>query len=515
MPGKLRVLIVEDNERDAALLMRELKRGGFDLDWERVDTPEAMNEALERQTWQLVVSDYAMPRFSASAALAIVKNRGIDVPFIIVSGTVGEETAVEAMRSGAHDFMPKGKFTRLIPAIKRELREAAVRAERAAIELQLQRAQKMEALGQLTGGIAHDFNNLLGVIIGNIDLLLETLPPGSEQVEWAEAALNSAMRGGELTRRLLAFARRQPMHTQLVQLNERLPEMIAVLRRTLGEGISIEAALDEGLWATRVDPSRVEDALLNLAINARDAMPEGGTLLIETANRALDQEAAQMFTDVEPGDYVVLSITDTGTGMPPEVVERALEPFFTTKEPGRGTGLGLSMVYGFARQSGGHLNIYSEVGVGTTIRLYLPRALAVGEQGSGEAERAKPLASGGERILVVDDNAELRRVVVRLLSSLGYRVAEAGSGPEALALLDAGEGYDLLYTDVGLPGGMNGYELASEARIRRPDIKLVFTTGYAKIQPADQIGLGPLLRKPCRAHEIAGTIREVLDGEIG
>ncbi|HEV8679360.1 MAG TPA: response regulator, partial [Stellaceae bacterium] len=348
MPKPLRVLIVEDSDDDAELLLRELRRRGFAPVFERVETRQAMMAALG-QAWDVVVSDWAMPQFSASDALALLQEMQHDLPFIIVSGTVGEEAAVAAMQAGAHDFIAKGRLTRLIPAIEREMREAAGRAERRMMEQQIRQTQKMEAMGQLTGGIAHDFNNLLGVIVANGDLLLEAVKGNAEQAELTSEILSSALRGAELTHGLLAFARQQPLSLQTVDLNANLPRAIAILHRTLGEGVSITTNLMDGLWQTRVDPSLVENALLNLAINARDAMPNGGTLAIETANAQLDEHYAALHPEVVPGDYVMLSMTDTGTGMPPDIIERAMEPFFTTKEPGKGTGLGLSMVYGFAK----------------------------------------------------------------------------------------------------------------------------------------------------------------------
>jgi signal transduction histidine kinase len=514
MGQKLRVLIVEDNERDAALLIRELKRGGYDLAFERVETPEAMAAAIEQQVWDLVISDYAMPRFGAPAALAMVRKAGLDLPFIIVSGTVGEDVAVEAMRAGACDFMSKGEFTRLLPAIDRELREAALRADHRAIENHLRQAQKVEAIGQLTGGIAHDFNNLLGVIVGNLDMLLETLKTDAARAEMASGALNAALRGAELTKRLLAVARQQPLSARVIDLNERLPGMIAMLRRTLGEDIHISASLADGLWPARADPSQVEDTLLNLAINARDAMPNGGALSIETANVALDERYVATHTEAMPGDYVMLSVTDTGVGMPPEVIERATEPFYTTKPPGKGTGLGLSMIYGFAKQSDGHLGIYSEVGVGTTVKLYLPRAQSIDAGSDSDSPGGAELEPGGESIAVVDDNPELRKVAVRRLTSLGYKCREAENGPTALMLFESGERFDLLFTDIGLPDGISGYELAKLAQQRQPWLKVLFTTGYAKVQKrkGDEAQEAvPMLRKPYRGKELAEKVRTVLD----
>jgi signal transduction histidine kinase len=515
MATPIKVLIVEDNEDDAELLLRALRRGGYEPEYERVETPEAMKAALE-QPWDAVVSDWAMPHFSAEAALRVLQESGHDLPFIIVSGTVGEEAAVAAMLAGAHDFMAKGRTARLIPAIQREMREATGRAERRAIERQLRHTQKMEAMGQLTGGIAHDFNNLLGVIVANADLLLDTVRGNPQQVELANEILASALHGADLTHRLLAFARQQPLSSELIALNEQLPRLITILTRTLGETIAISTVWGADLWETRVDPSQIQDALLNLAINARDAMPAGGTLTIETANAVLDEHYAALHPDVSAGEYVLLSITDTGSGMSPEILERVLEPFFTTKEIGKGTGLGLSMVYGFVKQSGGHLSIYSELGVGTTVRLYLPRARGEAVPDAIAEQPAEAPAVTGEAILLVDDNAALRRVTLRRLSALGYSIEEAEDGPSALALLDAGKHFDLLFTDIGLPGGLNGYELADEARRRQPGLKVLFTTGYGgNGGSAHPHAVTHLLRKPYRSDELAAKLRAALaDNEI-
>jgi PAS domain S-box-containing protein len=386
--------------------------------------------------------------------------------------------------------------------------------ERQAIEEQLRQAQKVEAIGQLTGGVAHDFNNLLGVIVGNLDMLQDLVRSDPEGSELAQSALNAALRGAELTKRLLAVARQQPLAARVIDLNERLPGIVAMLQRTLGENIHLNTRLGDGLWAARADPSQVEDTLLNLAINARDAMPDGGTLTIETGNVTLDEHFAASRTEITPGDYVMLSVTDTGVGMAPEVIARATEPFFTTKPAGKGTGLGLSMIYGFAKQSGGHLSIYSEVGVGTTMRLFLPKAQTEEAGVEGARPTAATLSGGGESILVVDDNHELRQVSVRRLTRLGYRCREADNGPRALALLEAGERFDLLFTDIGLPDGISGYELAKLAGQRQPRLKVLFTTGYAKVHSRD--GEEPpesddMLRKPYRSEELAGKVRAILD----
>jgi CheY-like chemotaxis protein len=367
-------------------------------------------------------------------------------------------------------------------------------------------------MGQLTGGIAHDFNNLLGVIVANADLLLDAVKRDAQQAELVNEILGSAQHGAALTHRLLAFARQQSLSERVIELNDQLPRVITILKRTLGEQITIKTVLGENLWKTKADPTQIEDALLNLAINARDAMPGGGALTIETANTHLDEHYAALYSEVTPGEYVMLAMTDTGTGMPPEVIERAMEPFFTTKEAGKGTGLGLAMIYGFTKQSGGHLNIYSEVGVGTTIRIYLPRSKDESEQKVVSAESDIPLQTGGEAILVVDDNDALRRVTVRRLSNLGYRVEEAENGPKALALFDSRKRYDLLFTDIGLPGGMNGFELAEQAKRRQPSLNVLFTTGYGNDARQNDASDAPahLLRKPYRSSELAAKLREAL-----
>lgn len=390
-------------------------------------------------------------------------------------------------------------------AFLRDLTEAK------ASEAQLRQAQKMEAVGQLTGGVAHDFNNLLTVVIGNLELAL----PDAQETPLAQMigdALSAAERGAALTHRLLAFSRQQALQPVLTDLNRIVSGMTDLLRRTLGEDIEIEVRLDPQLWPELADRSQVENALLNLAINSRDAMPDGGKLTIETANASLDEEYAARNDEVEAGDYVMLAVTDTGSGMPPEVVERVFEPFFTTKEAGMGTGLGLSMVYGFAKQSGGHLKIYSEVGHGTTVKLYLPRA-GLKEPVVEDRKLAAAGEGGNESILVVEDEAAVRRLVVRNLGRLGYRVLEASDGKQALAILEGQAPIDLVFTDVILPGGMTGRELAERAGTLRPGVRVLFTSGYTESSIVHQGKLDDgvhLLSKPYRREELARKIREAL-----
>jgi PAS domain S-box-containing protein len=379
-----------------------------------------------------------------------------------------------------------------------------------ALQAQLLQAQKMEAVGQLAGGIAHDFNNLLMVVIGNLDLPGEPMPPEIRQA--IDRALRAAERGTALTRRLLAFSRMQHLSPAQFDMNQLITGLEELLRRTLGATVVITTALQPDLWPVLADRTQVENAVLNLAINARDAMPDGGTLRIETANVHLGPDRTALKPDVRPGDYVMVAVTDTGCGMPQEVIERAVEPFFTTKQAGRGTGLGLSMVYGFARQSEGHLEIESEIGRGTTVRLYLRRAVQAAAQ-AAPGEGAE-MPRGTETVLVVDDDPEVRRLAVRQLRSLGYRVLEASEAVGALAILDGPEPVDLMFSDVIMPGRVTARELAEEAQRRRPGLPVLFTSGHAHGTAAGQDHLpdgAQLLPKPYRKRDLALKLRELLD----
>jgi PAS domain S-box-containing protein len=385
-------------------------------------------------------------------------------------------------------------------------------SERKRLEQQLDRSGRLEAVGKLTGGIAHDFNNLLTVIFGNLERALETRDDIAAAHDAVQRALAAAEHGAELTSQLLAFARQQPLAPAAFDLNQRVRATTDILRRTLGESIDLRSRLAEDLWPALADPARVDSALLNLAINARDAMPKGGVLLVETMNAHLDEMSIAAGEEVATGDYVLLTVSDNGVGMTPEVVARAVEPFFTTKEVGRGSGLGLSMVYGFSRQSGGYFKLYSEPGRGTTARLYLPRA-ALKPATAGPAAAAAPLPGGSETILVVEDEQAVRRIVVAHLGSLGYRVLEAGDGPAAQAILETTPAIDLLFTDVVMPKGMSGQAVAEVARRLQPNIKVLFTTGYTEdaIVHAGRLDPGVLLLpKPYTKAILAQKVRLAL-----
>lgn len=380
-----------------------------------------------------------------------------------------------------------------------------------ATEQALRQAQKMEAMGQLTGGIAHDFNNLLTVIIGNLEMLEAKLTTTGQR-ELATEALEAADLGARLTARLLAFARRSHLEPEVVNLNDFVLGLTDMLHRTLGSTIALSNALTPRLWPTRIDPSQVESAIVNLAVNARDAMPEGGRLIIETGNVSVDQAMADGLDGLTPGDYVRLSVADTGLGMAPNIRERAFEPFFTTKETGRGTGLGLSMIYGFAKQSGGHATIYSEIGRGTTVNIYLPRHGAAAAAQEDHAELTRP--DTGQTILVVEDDPRVRRLTVNRLDSLGYATLVAADAQEALGILRSGAAIDLVFTDLVMPGGISGYELARRVADDWPHLPVLLTSGYADElvrRDADAIAHLKVLSKPYRQSELASAIADALE----
>jgi two-component system CheB/CheR fusion protein len=378
---------------------------------------------------------------------------------------------------------------------------------------QLRHAQKMDVLGQLTGGVAHDFNNLLTVITGNLELL-EARIRQDDQRQLIGEAQEAAELGADLTKQLLAFARRQPLEPKVIDLNEHMIGMSDWLRRTLGEAIQIKTVLADDLNKTLVDPGQVENAVLNLAINARDAMPNGGLLTIETANRELDQAYAASQTDVSPGNYVVLSLADNGNGMSREIQERIFEPFFTTKEEKSGAGLGMSMVYGFTKQSGGHVAVRSGPGEGTTVDLYLPSASVNGEAEEASDTPAKMPVTRSETVLVVEDDPRVRRVTVRRLTDLGYNVLKAENGEAALEVLEREQNIDLLFSDLLMPGGMSGGDLAREVLRLRPEIKILLTSGYpsdAAVQKGWLDEGAQLLMKPYSRTELIESIRNILD----
>jgi PAS domain S-box-containing protein len=428
------------------------------------------------------------------------------IPEEEITNRAGEKRFIETKKMAVFDQQGRPEF---LLCLSEDI------SARRDLEHQLRQSQKLDAIGRLTGGMAHDFNNLLGVITANLDFLIEKSEGDEEATALAQEALDGALRGHELVKRMLAFGRQQPLQPIAFDLNEVVSGMTGLLRRTIREDIEMSVIPAARLSPVLADQSQLENAILNLAINSAHAMPNGGKLILETENISLDDEYAAQNLDVKPGDYAMLAVSDSGAGMAPEVVERAFEPFFTTKPVGAGSGLGLSQVYGFVKQSGGHIKIYSELGHGTTIRLYLP---AVAQQTAApDAGQAAPeqwrLASGN--VLLVEDEENLRRAAAKMLKSLGYTVFETGSGPEALAYLRNGGQADLLFSDVVMPGGMTGVELAEIARNTWPNLNILLTSGYSEVlvrESSSRLDGIHLIGKPYRKQELAAKLRELMEG---
>jgi two-component system cell cycle sensor histidine kinase/response regulator CckA len=646
----LRVLLVEDSGTDAKLVVQELLRMGRDVQFERVETAPAMQAALDNQSWDVVISDWSMPKFSAPAALGVLQEKGLDLPFIIVSGTIGEETAVEAMRAGARDFVLKDKLGRLRPAVERVLREAKEReahrqseanlrasearfarlaesgvvgitiadvnghildandafmkmvgysrgqvrggtlrwadltppelrylgdrsaeqlrtsgvsppwetemihkdgsrvpilmgvamlehpqciafiadltqrkqAERGRLraeealrqsEHQLRQAQKMEAVGRLAGGVAHDFNNVLSVILGYGELVLAELKSADPVRADVEEILKAASRAAGLTRQLLLFSRQQVAEPRVIGLQEVITGMDKMLRRILGEDVELILLAAKSVGRVKADPSHLEQVIMNLVVNARDAMPRGGKLTIETENVVLDEEYAQKHLPVRAGPHVMMAVSDTGSGMDRETQARIFEPFFTTKEKGKGTGLGLSTVFGIVQQSGGSIWVYSEPGRGTTFKVYLPRVDA--EVGVVRSQPAPSTLRGTETVLLVEDEEQVRTIVQSVLRRQGYHVMSAQHGEEALLLSEQNPGtIDLLLTDVVMPQ-MSGPELARLLVARRPEMKVLCMSGYTDdtVVRHGVLESVAFLQKPITPALLTRRIREVLDSD--
>lgn len=502
----LRLLLVEDSEPDASLILRQLSRGGYEVQSQRVETAAQLEAALDAGSWDLVVSDHSMPGFRGLEALRIIEDRGLDIPFLFVSGTLGEETAVRAMKVGARDYIMKNNLSRLVPAIQRELHEARLRREHQLFEQRMTQLERFEALGKLASGIAHDFNNVLGAILGWAELGAKTVPAGSPAAESFRQIGEQLERAAGLTRHLLAYARKQTLEPRRVDLNRLIQQIVSLLKTVIGSGTDLELNLAPDLQPTRADPSQIDRVLMNLCINARDAMPHGGVLRLSTSNEKLDEEACFGRRFALPGNYVLVSVADSGTGIDQATMEHLFEPFFTTKPEGEGTGLGLATSLGIVNQHGGFIDVSSSPGQGSIFRVYLPV--------SHNQESATPqpvFIPAAETVLVVDDHEGMRTMAGQVLEAYGYRPLLAADGAEALRQLDAHrDSVALALIDVTLPGA-DGFEVYRRLSARKPGLPVIFISGrYAGDLLVEAEGK-TILQKPFSPKDLLAKVRSLLD----
>jgi signal transduction histidine kinase len=553
--GPLRILHLEDSDLDAELIEAELENLGHPVTIERVITRDEFAAAAAARRHDVILADYVLPTFDGVSALGIARQHCPDTPFIFCSGTLGEEVAVEALKNGATDYVTKQRLDRMSRTIVRALAEARAREDKRAAETALQAlnetleariaertrelaeanaalqeqiverervedalrlAQRLDAVGQLTSGVAHDFNNLLTVIAGNIEFL-EGAVTDERSKRRLDMMRGAAARGANLTAQLLAFSRRQRLEPTPVSLNKTVVSMRDLLQSSIGGAIQIETTLQDGLWPALVDATQIELVILNLAINARDAMAVGGRLTVETANVTVTVVPTRP-EQPRPGEYVMISVSDTGTGMPPDVLARVFEPFFTTKETGKGSGLGLAQVYGFIKQSGGGIRIDTALGEGTSFKVYLPRVAesdATTPDATASIDFTRACSPGLRPVLlVVDDDVGVREVTATRLAEAGYSVREAASGLQALASLEADSRVDLVVLDFAMPG-MNGAEAATEIRRRWPAMPVLFVTGFADtaaLALAGAAGADAIVLKPYRDGELERKVAAALTG---
>ena len=509
----LNVLIVEDNQADAELLLEELQSSGFAPAWKRVET-EATYRASLGDRIDLIFSDFSLPQFSTFRALELLQKTNLDIPFVVVSGTIGEEHAVDILKAGATDYVLKDHLARLGPVVQRALRESSERAERRKLQEQFLQAQKMESIGQLAGGVAHDFNNILTVIQGHASMLRTKQSLPDDVRGSINQILLASERATTLTRQLLTFSRKQVTQTRVLDLNEVVTNMTKMLKHILRADVSLRVNYGSTAFLVRADAGMMEQVLMNLAINARDAMPQGGKLIISTTDESIGVEYVQLNPQATVGDFVCLSVTDTGEGIPPENLARIFEPFFTTKPVGQGTGLGLATVYGIVRQHNGWITVYSEVGKGTVFRIYLPAAK---EREDKKVERPviREVRGGNETILLIEDEAPLRALDRSILEGYGYEVVEADSAGTALdRWKEHQKKISLVLTDIVIPGGASGPDLAKKFHADKPSLRFIFSSGYSVdvIEKDFELREGVnFLQKPYSPHRLAQTVREVLE----
>jgi len=518
------ILIVDDDSVDRTAVKRHLGRPGREVTIHEATTGQEGLAMMVKKEFGCVFLDYRLPDMDGVTFLRKIYNPETDLtlaPVVMLTGQGSEGVMSDALRWGAQDYLIKDNIS--VETINISLSKARevyeLKKSRRMAEDQLRQAHKMEAVGQLTSGVAHDFNNLLTVILGSTRLLQRWIGDKDKEVSREAIAKKvdtietAARKGTELIRRLMIFTRQRPLQKQISNVNESVEMTCELVQKSLGDMIEVKYLLAENLWPVYIDVDQLENALVNIAVNARDAMPKGGKLTFETHNIVLEEEYTRRHPDVPMGPYVMIAISDTGTGMPQHVIRRIFEPFYTTKPTGEGTGLGLSIVYGFIKQSGGYIHVYSEEGHGTVFRIYLPKAQAEGESVQAGTEK-DTLPQGGETILVVEDDDEVRNVVVSMLERLGYKVIAAQNGRMALEILKREhQNIDLMFADIVMPDGMNGVEVATKAKEYYPGLKVLFTSGYTENAIPDyQLLSGQdLIGKPYRRNELAKKIRQILD----
>jgi two-component system, cell cycle sensor histidine kinase and response regulator CckA len=509
----VRILHLEDDPADFDLVRTALEAGGIVCQTTPARNRDEFAAALERGGMDLVMSDYRLPNFDGMAALAMARAKCPDLPFILVSGTLGEELAVESLKKGATDYVLKDRLYRLVPAIKRALKEAEERAERRRLEEQFIEAQKMEVVGHLAGGVAHDFNNIIGIILGYSDLLEEKIPASGPAKDALDSIRNAAERAAGLTRQLLVFSRKQKVQPVVLDLRDVVISVEKMLRRLIDENVEFAFVPGRDAGRIKADAGQIGQVLMNLVVNARDAMPRGGKLTVQTGNVTLPEPHARQLSGLPAGEYVMLSVSDTGTGMTEEVEAHIFEAFFTTKPKGKGTGLGLATCQTIVHQSGGQMTVVSELGKGTVFKIYFPRVdlpLAPGIAG-----HKGPVPRGTETLLVVEDEPAVRGLARNFLESQGYEVLTASNGQDGLRVVREHKGHPirLVITDVVMPQ-MGGKVMAEWLKSSFPDLKILFTSGYtddAIVQHGVLDAGVEFLPKPYAPATLARKVREMLD----
>jgi len=520
MDKVLRILHLEDDPDYSDLVKAMLEKDGLRVELVLAGDYADFIAALGTAPFDIILADYSLPSCTGLEALQAARQMCPDTPVLLISGAIGEHAAIESLRCGAADCVLKQWPERLVPAVRRALREAEERGQRKALEAQLRQAQKMEEIGQLAGGVAHDFNNLLVVIRGNAEIvLMDPAKLSQENRECLGQIIAAAERAANLTRQLLVFSRKQPMQFQPLNLNQVVENLSKMLNRIIGENIEVQCSYEPHLPFVNADVGMMEQVLVNLVVNARDAMPRGGRLVITTQQTSFQPADAPSHPEARAGQFVCLSVSDTGTGIAPEHLPHIFEPFFTTKPLGKGTGLGLATVYGIVKQHEGWVGVSTQVGSGAIFKIFLP-AVAPPAAGTETLQAEQAGRGGSEGVLLVEDDLAVRLLTRRLLESSGYRVWEATTGPEALELWHHHVGeIDLLLTDVVMPEGMTGHELAELVRAQKPGLKVIFISGYG----ADATGKSTefirrtrryFLQKPFPAAILLDTVRQCLDENL-